>query len=400
MKDWQRVALPTAILVLAGLGGLGLIVTAPKIESVVPEKVYPPVRVMEVSSSDIPMWVRSQGTVVPRTESDLVPEVSGPVVWVSPSLVSGGFFNEGDVLFRIDARDYEASVARARAEIARAEGEDEHARAELRRQQGLAKSKATSPSHLSNARRASRVTGAALDSARIALEQAQRDLGRTAISAPFQGRVREEHIDMGQFVGRGAPVAKLYATDFAEIRLPIADRQLAFLDLPNFRSGAQLDEGPTVILRTNFAGREHQWVGSIVRTEGEIDARSRMVHVVARVEDPYGAKAALEAPAGSEIDTRPPLAVGLFVRAEIAGPPAQNAIALPRSAIRNNQQVLVVDEGNRLFQREVEIIRIDHEEVLVRIALAEGERICTSPIQIVIDGMQVQPITEGMGHRS
>ncbi|MDG2332961.1 MAG: efflux RND transporter periplasmic adaptor subunit [Myxococcota bacterium] len=400
MKDWHKVAMPTAILILAGLGGLGLIATAPKVQSVVPEKIYPPVRVMEVSASDIPMWVRSQGTVVPRTESDLVPEVSGPVVWISPALVSGGFFNAGDVLFRIDARDYEASVARARAEVARAEGEDEHARAELRRQQGLAKSKATSPSHLSNARRASRVTGAALDSARIALAQAQRDLDRTSISAPFQGRVREEHIDMGQFVGRGAPVAKLYATDFAEIRLPIADRQLAFLDLPNFRSGAQLDKGPTVILRASFAGREHQWVGSIVRTEGEIDARSRMVHVVARVEDPYGAKAALEAPDGGETDTRPPLAVGLFVRAEIAGRPAHDAIALPRSAIRNNQQVLVVDQDNRLFQREVEIIRIDQEKVLVRIALAEGERICTSPLQIVVEGMHVQPVLDGMGRRS
>ncbi len=400
MTEWQKIALPAAILVLAGMGGLGLIASAPKIESVTPEKVYPVVRVMEAIPSNIPMWVRSQGTVVPRTESDLVPEVSGPVVWISPALVSGGFFNEGDLLFTIDPRDYEAAVARARAEVSRAEGEDEHARAELRRQRGLAKSKATSPSHLSNARRASRVTGAALDTARIALEQAQRELDRTTITAPFQGRVREEHIDMGQFVGRGAPVAKLYATDFAEIRLPIADRHLAFLDLPNFRSGAQLDEGPAVILLASFAGREHQWIGRIVRTEGEIDSRSRMVHVVARVEDPYGTKAALEEQGESELDPRPPLAVGLFVRAEIAGPPAKNAIAVPRSAVRNNQQVLIVDETDHLYERDVEVIRIDHEEVLIRVSLVDGERICTSPLQIIVDGMQVEPIVEGTEHRS
>jgi len=400
VKDWQKVALPTAILILAGVGGLGLIATAPKIESVTPERVYPAVRVMEATPSNLPMWVSSQGTVVPRTESDLVPEVSGPVVWISPSLVSGGFFNEGDTLFKIDPRDYQATVARARAEVARAEGEDEHARAELRRQQGLAKSKATSPSHLSNARRASRVTGAALDAARITVEQAQRDLDRTTITAPFQGRVREEHIDMGQFVGRGAPVAKLYATDFAEIRLPIADRQLAFLDLPNFRSGAQLDEGPEVILRASFAGREHQWVGRVVRTEGEIDSRSRMVHVVARVEDPYGTRSALEKQAEGYIDIRPPLAVGLFVHAEIAGPAAQGVISVPRSAIRNAQQLLVVDENNRVYERDAEIVRIDQEEVLVRVQLAEGERICTSPLQIVVDGMRVEPIRDETEHRT
>jgi RND family efflux transporter MFP subunit len=393
LKNWQKVVLPCAVLALAALGGLGLIASAPRIESITPKKTFPAVRVMDGKASDIPLWVHSQGTVAPRTESDLIPEVSGPVVWVSPALASGGFFNQGEALFRIDPRDYEAAVGRARADVARAEGEDEHARAELKRQQGLAKSNATSPSHLSNARRASRVAAAVLEVSRISLEQAQRDLQRTTISAPFEGRVREEHIDVGQFVSRGGPVAKLYSTDFAEIRLPIADRQLAFIDLPNFRSGAQTDEGPEVILHTTFAGREHQWFGRIVRTEGEIDPRSRMVHVVARVENPYGApEAELEGGGTARMDERPPLAVGLFVQAEIAGPPVRGVIAVPRSALRNDSQILVVDNANRIRRRDVEIIRIDREDVLIRLPLAQGERICTSPLQVVIEGMQVEPI--------
>jgi RND family efflux transporter MFP subunit len=393
LKNWQKVVLPCAVLALAALGGLGLIASAPQIESITPQKIFPAVRVMDGKASDIPLWVHSQGTVAPRTESDLIPEVSGPVVWVSPALASGGFFNQGEALFRIDPRDYEAAVARARADVARAEGEDEHARAELKRQQGLAKSNATSPSHLSNARRASRVAAAVLEVSRISLEQAQRDLQRTTISAPFEGRVREEHIDVGQFVSRGGPVAKLYSTDFVEIRLPIADRQLAFIDLPNFRSGAQTDEGPEVILHTTFAGREHQWFGRIVRSEGEIDPRSRMVHVVARVENPYGApRARPEDGEAVRTDERPPLAVGLFVQAEIAGPPARDAIAVPRSALRNDQQILVVDTDNRIQRRDVEVIRIDREDVLIRLSLAHGERICISPLQVVIEGMQVEPI--------
>jgi RND family efflux transporter MFP subunit len=393
LKNWQKVVLPCAVLALAALGGLGLIAAAPQVESITPEKIFPAVRVMEGKAADIPLWVHSQGTVAPRTESDLVPEVSGPVIWVSPALASGGFFNQGEALFRIDPRDYEAAVARARADVARAEGEDEHARAELKRQQGLAKSNATSPSHLSNARRGSRVAAAVLDAARIALGQAQRNLERTTISAPFEGRVREEHVDVGQFVSRGGPVAKLYSTDFAEIRLPIADRQLAFIDLPNLRSGAQTEKGPEVILHTTFAGQEPQWFGRVVRTEGEIDPRSRMVHVVARVENPYGApQTGAEDRSTVQMDERPPLAVGLFVQAEIAGPLVRGVIAVPRSALRNNSQILVVDSTNRIRRRDAEIIRIDHEDILIRLPLAPGERICTSPIQVVVEGMRVEPI--------
>lgn len=386
--DWRKLTFPVAILAFAGLGGLGLIASAPEIENVDPPKVLPAVRVMEAEPSDVTLWVRSQGTVAPRTESDLVPEVSGPVTWISPSLASGGFFEKGEVLLHIDSRDYEAAVARARAEVARAQGEEEHARSQLQRQKGLARSDATSPSHLSNARRAARVATAAVQAAQISLEQARRDLQRTTIIASFEGRVREEHVDVGQFVSRGAPVAKLYATDFAEIRLPIADRQLAFIDLPDLRSAAHATNGPEVVLRARFAGSEHQWRGRLVRTEGEIDPRSRMVHVVARVKDPYG----LDAREGEADPNKPPLAVGLFVRAEIEGSVAKGVITVPRSVIRNDQRVLVVDAANRLRERKVEVLRIDREEVLIRLRLAEGERICTTPMQVVVEGMQVEPV--------
>jgi len=394
--DWKKLALPLAILALSALGGLGLIASGPKIENVEPPKVLPAVHVMEATPSDVRLTVRSQGTVAPRTESDLVPEVSGPVTWISPSLASGGFFEKGEILLRIDARDYEASVARARAEVARAQGEEEHARSQLQRQKGLARSNATSPSHLSNARRAARVATAAVQAAQVSLEQARRDLQRTTIIAPFQGRVREKHIDLGQFVSRGAPIAKLYATDFAEIRLPLADRQLAFIDLPDLRSAGEATHGPEVTLRAEFAGAEHQWTGEVVRTEGEIDARSRMVHVVARVKDPYG----LETSGGQADPAKPPLAVGLFVRAEIEGSVATDVITVPRSAIRNNQRVLLVDAENRLYEHPAEILRIDREDVLIRVDLSEGERICTTPMQVVVEGMQVEPIQAGAETRS
>jgi RND family efflux transporter MFP subunit len=344
------------------------------------------VRVITARPESVQLVVRSQGSVAPRTESDLVPEVSGRVVWTSPSLVSGGFFEEGELLLRLDPLDYEIQVTKAKAAVARTEGELDHARQSRERQDGLAERDIASPSQLDEARRASRVAQAALDEAHASLAQARRDFARTEITAPYSGRVRDERVDVGQFVSRGDSIATIYATDYVEIRLPIPDDQLAYLELPLFRDKGGVAEEPEVSLRARFAGEEHTWTGRIVRTEGEIDARSRMVHVVARVEDPYGVKDQVSAP----------LAVGLFVRAEIAGPEVGDVVVVPRSALRDDQSILVMDDEQRLRRRPVEVLRVDRDEVLVR-GVPAGLRICISPLQVFVEGMRVQTLERGAG---
>jgi RND family efflux transporter MFP subunit len=215
-----------------------------------------------------------------------------------------------------------------------------------------------------------------------AREQAERDLARTEVRAPFDGRVRDERVDVGQFVSRGVSVGTLYAVDFAEVRLPVPDEELAFLDLPLVWPGElPAGEGPEVRLVARFGGDEHEWLGRVVRTEGEIDPRSRMVHVVARVEDPYGRRAA----AG-----RPPLAVGLFVQAHIRGKLARAVALLPRAALRESGQVLVVDAAGRLRFRDVDVLRAQRDEVVIRAGLADGERVSLSPLTTVVDGMRVR----------
>lgn len=379
----RKIAIPVLVLAVAAVGAFALVATAPSVESVPPERALTVVRAIEARPQTVHLTVRSQGTVAPRSETELVPEVTGPVVWISPSLASGGFFEKDEPLLRIDPLDYEAAVARARAALARAGGEARHAASELERQRGLAEKKVGSSSQLSNARRAGTVGEAALEEARVALEQAERDLARTEIRAPFEGRVRSERVDLGQFVTRGQSVGTLYATDFVEVRLPIADTQLAFLEVPSFRRGDS--EGPRVTLRANFAGAEREWTGRIVRTEGEIDPKSRMVHVVARVADPYGAEGTVGTTA---------LAVGLFVRAEIEGRIAEDVIVLPRSAMRDDERIVVIDGDDRLRFRDVEVLRIERDDVLIRTELEPGERICVSPLQVIVDGMRVKPIEE------
>jgi RND family efflux transporter MFP subunit len=377
--------LPGLAVVLGLLGAAFIVATGPEAEVDPPEVALPLVRVIEATRGDVTLRVRTHGTVVPRTESDLVPEVAGRVVWVSPSLVAGGFFDEGAPLLRIERTDFEVAVEEARAHVARTESEAARAARDLERQQTLAEREVASPARLDDATNVARVTEAALRAARAGLVRAERDLARTEIRAPYRGRVREKRVDVGQFVTRGTPVARVYAVDYAEVRLPVADEQLAYLERSFLAAGALDGDGPEVRLTASFAGREHAWLGRIVRTEGELDPRSRMVHVVARIEAPYDTDVH---------GTGAPLAVGLFVEAEIRGLVVPDAVALPRAALRADGRILVVDADDRLRFRDVVVARIDREQVIVARGLAEGERVCVSHLAAVVDGMRVRPVVD------
>lgn len=372
--------IPAIIVVVFLFGAVTLMATAPVLEPTAQKPIPTTVRIREVQPESVQLKVHSQGSVMPSTETQLIPEVSGRVVWMSPKLVAGGYFSQGEVLARVDEQDYRNTRDRAQATLGRAEAEQQHARFEYQRLRSLAERKLTSRSQLENALRALRVAEAALQDARVNFEQATQDLERAQIRAPFTGLVRSENVDIGQFISRGAAIATLYASDQVEVRLPIADRQLAFLNLPATMRG-ELPEPlqPKVTLTTEYAGQTLSWNGRIVRTEAEIDISSRMLHLVARVPNEGGAA---------------PLSVGLFVEAEIEGLSADNIVVLPRSALRNNDQVLVVDAEDKLRFRAIEPLRLYQDNVLVKSGLDGGERVCLSPLQTAIEGMTVNPVIE------
>lgn len=380
------VVLPLAIIAVGVVVAAGMILSRPEVTQQPPRTPPPLVRAQEVTRQDVVLHVTAQGTVLPRSQSSLVAEVPGRVVEVSPQLVNGGYFRDGDELLRIDPTDYEQAVATARAEVARARVrlEQERVNAEIARVEWerLGEGEGT-PLALRELQVAE--AEAVLGAAEAALERAKRDLERTVVRAPFQGRVRSESVDVGQYLPRGGVIAQVYAVDYAEVRLPIADDDLAFLDLPLHYRGEERDRGPRVTLRADFAGTTHQWEGRIVRTEGEIDPRTRMIYLVARVKDPYGR-------AGER--QRPPLAVGMFVEAEIEGLAATDVAVIPRAAVRDGNKTLVIDEENRLRFREIEILREERERAIVREGLASGELVCISPLDTVVDGMSVRTQVE------
>ena len=355
-----------------------LMATAPVLEPSSVEKLATTVRVVEIQPKSVQLKVNSQGSVMPSTESQLIPEVSGKVSWMSPNLVAGGYFDDQEILIRVDDTDYKTKLDRAQANLTRAEAEQQHNEFEYRRMQSLVKRNLVSRSQLENALRAFRVAEASLQDATANFNQAEQDLSRTQIRAPFAGLVRSENVDIGQFVSRGNPIATIYAGNQAEVRLPIADRQLAFLNIPvSIRGEIPQEFQPEVTLTAQYAGQTLEWKGNIVRSEAEIDVSSRMVQLVARVES----------------NSNPvPLTIGLFVTAEIQGLAANNIVVLPREALRNNNQVLVVDEDNKLRFRKISMLRLYQDDLLIKGGLNVGERVCISPIQTVIEGMIVNPV--------
>ena len=376
----RTLLIPFAIVAVFIFGAATLMATAPVLEPTAQEPVYATVRVKEVAPQAVKLKVHSQGTVNPSTESQLIPEVSGRITWISPKLVAGGYFDEGELLARVDNADYENNKNRAKANLVRAEAEHQHARYEYSRLKSLAERKLTSRSQLENSLRAFRVAQAALQDSQVNFEQAEQDLQRTQITAPFTGLVRSKNVDIGQFIARGTAIATLYASGLVEVRLPIADRQLAFLNLPaTLRGELPAELQPNVTLTTEYGGQQLSWEGKIVRTEAEIDISSRMVQLVARV--PHSEDTA-------------PLAVGLFVEAEIEGLSAENIVVLPRSALRNDNQVLLVDAENKLRFQDIEPLRLYQDDVLISKGLDQGDRVCISPVQTAIDGMIVNPISD------
>ena len=379
----EKLIIPGLVVLASLFGAAVLMATSPQVEPTNPTPVPPTVRVRDIEPEPIRLRVHSQGTVAPDTQSQLIPEVSGRVTWMSGALVNGGYFEKGQTLLRLDDKDYQSSLKRARAALTRDEARYEHALFEFERMKSLEERRLASRSQMESAQRDYRVAEATLEDSRANVEQASLNLERTGVKAPFTGLVRDESVDIGQLVGPGSPVATIYATDRLEVRLPIADRQLGFLNLPvGHRGELPADRQPAVALSAEYAGQLLEWTGTIVRTEAQIDTSSRMVNVVARI-------------AGNGGETLP--AVGLFVNADIEGLLVDDLVVLPRNALRNGNRVLVVGDDNRLEFRVVEPLRLFQDDVLIRAGLTAGERVCISPMQTPIDGMLVNPVGEAAG---
>jgi RND family efflux transporter MFP subunit len=317
---------------------------------------------LELSTESFRIY--SQGTVRPRTQTVLSAEVSGSIVSISPKFIAGGAFEKGEVLMRIDPTSYTVAVDKAEALVTQRQIEFDGAK-QLRSQGYRAESEFAS-------------AAAALASAKADLVNAQRNLERSYIRLPYAGMVLSKDADIGQFVNLGTQLGVTFATDLAEVRLPLTDQDLAFVDLPGPAS-SYMGNGPNVTLTATQKGNRVQWNAELVRSEGVVDERSRVTYAVAQFDDPYQLH-------GDGIA----LPVGTFVAAEITGSGAFDVIRIPRTALRRADQVLVVDDENKIDIRTVAVIRSDERFAYVGGGVAPGERIATTAIEAPTNGMSVR----------
>ncbi len=349
-----------------------------------PTALLPVVEVLEVNSESLKLEAKSQGTVQPRTETLLVAEVSGRIESVSNAFFAGGYFKKGDPLAEIDPVDYQANLANAKSRFAEARlaYEQEKALADQAREdwESFGRGEATDL-----ALRKPQLERAAsmMESAKAAVQIAERDLARTIVRAPYDGRIKEKYADVGQMVGaRQSQLARIYSTDTAEIRLPLALDQLSYLDLPeSYSNYAGSDEKPKVTLSAQYGEETHEWTGIVDRAEGAIDARTRLSYVVAQVEQPYEK---------SDYKDRPPLKVGLFVEASIEGRQIDSAFRIPRRALHEGDVVYAVDKENRIVIKEVSVLQKGVDTVIVTEGLSDGDLLCLTPLEYVVMGMQVE----------
>ncbi|MBT7026970.1 MAG: efflux RND transporter periplasmic adaptor subunit, partial [Verrucomicrobia bacterium] len=355
--------------------------SAKKPESKIPQPKLPAVEVKIAEATRHTYRIQSQGTALPRTSIRLVSEVSGKVVSVAKSFDVGQIFTKGDVLLKIDARDYELALAQARSQVAQAqlrlqmevkEADVVRREWELLNQGEPSGLQAREP-QLASAR-------AALEAALAAEEAAKRNLDRCEIRAPFDGMVARAGVRPGQFAALATPLGELFATDVVEVRLPLIASDLSFIDLPRPGAKVALGQARKVTLSARAGERRTEWLGHIVRSEETVDPMNRMVYVVAQVIDPYG----LAKRDGA------PLRSGTFVRASIEGRTQENVIVLPRQALRGKDRVWIADpstlqewlgyrdQQTRLIFRSVDVSFADARQVVITNGIRAGEDVVTS----------------------
>ena len=367
------------LVVIVGLFLAWLLLTGkPKPESKPPEETLRPVvEVIEISPAPMALAVFTQGTVEPRRSISLVAQVAGKVERVADYFVDGAFFKAGDVLLEIEGDDYQFAITRAKAAVAAAEQRLAEERGRNRQAKREWRDLGTQEANALFLREPQMSAAqASLEAAKADLAAAELALTRTRITAPFDGRIEQQRVDLGQFIGAGTPVAEIYATTSVQVRLPLNDSQLAALDL-SLRADAELER--PVILRSRFGGDTWEWMAKIRRVEASVDRQSRLVHAVAEVEDPFNAADA----------AKPPLTPGMFVYAEITTPPVPDLVKLPAVALRSDDSVLVVDEDNRLKRRQVEVQRRSEDWAWVA-GLPRGLRVVREQTGLLISGLEVE----------
>ncbi len=394
----------TSLLVTVGVLGVSVALAALLI-SLAPEPTrteQPPqtpfVQIGPVATGSGPVPVFGSGTVRPDAEVDIVPQVGGKVVWVEPGFQSGGRITAGQTLFRLEDIDYrhrvreaEANVAASRVAFLKEQERASIARAQhalySSRQEDVPSPNGANPLALREPQL--KAAQAALDRDEARLADANLALGRTEVTAPFDGYVQEESVDVGRIVAAGQSVARVFASDAVEIVVPLSDSDAALI--PGLWSLTAGDGSRRVAARVvaRFGEGSYAWRGYVDRGETSLDRQTRTIDIIVRVPDPFRAGSPTDStiPIGG---SSPPLLVGKYVEVEIDGLERDDYFLVPRAALQSGNEVWIVQDGGVVHIVPVQVLQRTGDVAYVTGDLESGQAVVTGGIRFTTEGMRVQ----------
>ncbi|WP_448548899.1 efflux RND transporter periplasmic adaptor subunit [Thalassotalea fusca] len=342
----------------------------------------PLVEIKQLVRGDVTLRVKSQGSILPRTETNIVAEVSGRIIFVAEQFNAGGFFRKGDVLLKIDPTDYELAVqqAEARLDTANANLLEEQARTEQAREEWLLSGKQVEDAPIMALRKPQMQKAQAdVNSAKAERQKAQVQLSRTTIKSPYHAMVKVKQADIGQYVTPGSVLAGTFAIDYAEARLPIKQNDMPYINLPDFSE--ENNKGDEVTLSMNVGGKKREWISYISRYEGVVDTSSRVHYVIAKIDDPYAYK---------RDDFKHPLHIGSFVKAEIKGKMIKDIVAIPHNAIYGANEIYQVSHDNKLVKTLIESVYSDSEYLYTEQSLDLTMPLVMTKLETPVEGMSLR----------
>lgn len=392
-----RVGLLVAVAIIAASVALAalLVSMAPEPERREPPPQIPFAQTGRVVLGDGSIPVYGAGTVRPSAEVDIIPQISGKVVWINPGFQSGGRIEVGQTIFRIEEEDYlyrvreaEADLEARRVELLEAREKAEIARTEYeqfsgRRSNGAPSTRQANPLTLREPQL--KAAEAALDREEARVADAKLALSRTQVRAPFDGYVRSESVDLGQFVPAGQAVGRMFATDAVEVVVPLSDANAALIPgLWELRAGDAERQVPARVI-ARYGDSDHVWDGYVDRAEVSLDKQTRTIDVIVRVPDPFTRDVPVDGPGGM-----PPLLVGKFVEVTIEGLVPEVYYRVPRAALQPGNEVWAIRGEGVVHLVPVHVLQRADDEVFVTGFLENGQPVVTGGIQFATEGMRVQ----------
>ncbi len=382
MQLLVKIFLPAVIVAAGAFAAKTVRENAPEPRKRPPSEQVRSVDAIAVSTGIFDVSLASRGTVRASNENSVVPEITGKVIGISPHFVAGGEFKTGDILVEFDPKDFEIALTQAQANVAQASAtlQEELARSKQAQADWKALGRSGSPSALTARLPQAAAARAALASARAQVQRAELDLSRTRLLAPYDGTVLNAGVTNGEFVNRGTALGRIFESHQLEIRLPLATQELDRLDMTAAQNAVERIANVTLRANSEHSNAE-TWSASLVRSEG-IDAQTQQAFVVARVLDETGSQGSL-------------LRVGQYVVADIVAASIENVFVIPRSALREGREVILVDENDTLQPTAVTVLWTDQTQAAIAAdSLPPQPLVVTTVLGSVLAGTPVRATVE------